>query len=102
MAILSIRNSQKTKYDIRIQVPVDVTVKEPWARVVSEEPNRYDVRSASSSAHDIANDRVVKVVGRISSATDHVERMLGRKRKRISKQASRWLTTYNDLPRAGE
>jgi hypothetical protein len=73
----------KTKYDIRIQVPVNVTVEEPWARVVSEEPNRYDVRSASASAHDVANDRVVKVVGRIPGATDHVERMLVRRRKHI-------------------
>ena len=54
-------------------MPVDVTMKEPWARIVSEEPNRYDVRSASASAHDIANNRVVEVVGRISGATDHVK-----------------------------
>ena len=54
-------------------MPIDVTVKEPWARVVREEPNRHNVRGASASAHDIANDRVVKVVGRISGATDHVK-----------------------------
>ena len=77
----------KTKYDIRIQVPVDVTMKEPWAGIVSEEPNRYEVRSASAGADDIADDGVVKVVGRISCATDHVERMLARKRKHIEKQA---------------
>jgi hypothetical protein len=77
----------KTKYDIQIQVPVDVTVEEPWTRVVGEEPNRYDIRMANASAHDIANDRVVKVVGRIPSATDHMERVLARKGKRISERA---------------
>jgi len=61
--------------ETQIQVPVDMTVEEPWARVIGEEPNRYDIRMASASAHDIANDRVVKVVGRIPSATDHVERV---------------------------
>lgn len=66
----------KTKYDIRIQVPVDVTVEEPRARVVGEEPNRYDISRTGTSAHDIANDRVVEVVGRVSSAPDDVEGVL--------------------------
>ena len=93
------------KYDIRIQVPVDVAVKEPWTRIVGEKPNRYVVMilkvGAIASAHDIANDGVVKVVGRISGATDHVERVLVRKRKHISEPAGGY-GTYNRLPRAGE
>ena len=82
----------KTKYDIRIQVPVDVTVEEPRARVVGEEPNRYDIRTGAS-AHDIANDRVVEVVGRVSSAPDDVEGVL--EGRHISEHVARArLTTY--------
>jgi hypothetical protein len=77
--MINIRNLTKTNYDIRIQVPIDVTVEEPWARVVGEEPNRYDVRRTCASAHDIANDRVDKVVGRVPSAPDNMERMLERR-----------------------
>ena len=77
--MINIRNLTKTNYDIRIQVPIDVTVEEPWARIVGEEPNRYDVRRTCASAHDIANDRVDKVVGRVPSAPDNMERMLERK-----------------------
>jgi hypothetical protein len=77
-------------------VPIDVTVEEPRARVVSEEPNRYQVRSTSASAHDITNDGVVKVVGRIPSTTDYVERMLVRKRKHLRGEwaARTHITTY--------
>jgi hypothetical protein len=48
--------------NIRIQVPVDVTVQEPWPGVVSEEPNSHDVGGACSDAHDIANDGVDEVI----------------------------------------
>jgi hypothetical protein len=68
----------KTKHDSRIQVPVDVAVEDPWARVVGKESNGYDVRTASANAHDIADDRVDEVVGFASSAPYHVEGMLVR------------------------
>jgi hypothetical protein len=77
--MISIRNLTKTNYDILIQVPIDVTMEEPWARVVGEEPNRYDVRRICASAHNIANDRVDKVVGRVPCAPNNMERMLERR-----------------------
>ena len=68
----------ETRDDIQIQVPVNMTVEEPGARVVGEEPDRNDVVRSGTSAHDIANDRVIEVVGRVSSAPDHVEGVLER------------------------
>ena len=68
----------KTKHDLRIQVPVDVAVEEPGARVVGKESNGYEVRMASANAHDIADDRVDEVVGFTSSAPNHMEGMLVR------------------------
>jgi len=53
-------------------VPVDVTVEEPRAGVVGKETNRDNIASVTNT-HDIPYDRVVKVVGRITSATDHME-----------------------------
>jgi hypothetical protein len=53
-------------------VPVDVTVKEPRSRVVGEEPNR-NIISWSADAHDVTDDRVDKVVCRVTSATDDME-----------------------------
>ena len=74
-------------------MPVDVTVEEPRAGVVREEPNRYDVVRTGTSAHDIANDRVDEVVGRVSSAPDHVEGVL--EIRHISEHVARArLTTY--------
>jgi hypothetical protein len=60
----------------RIQVPVDVAVKEPWARVIGEESDGHDIRLAGADAHDIADDRVDEVVGVASGAPDHMEGML--------------------------
>jgi len=77
--MINIGTLTKTIYDIRIQVPIDVTVEEPWARVVGEEPNRYDVSGTCASAHNVANDRVDKVVGRVPSAPNNMERMLERR-----------------------
>ena len=68
----------KTTHDSRIQVPVDVAVEEPWARVVGKESNGYEVSMASPNAHDIADDWVVEVVGFASGAPNHVEGMLVR------------------------
>jgi len=69
---------KKTKHDLRIQVPVDVAVEEPWARVIGKESNSYEVRTASANAHDIADNGVGKVVGFASSAPNHMERVLVR------------------------
>jgi hypothetical protein len=86
----------KTKYDLRIQVPVDVAMEEPWARVVGKESNGYEIRIACANAHDIADDRVDEVVGRASSTPNHMEGMLIT--DNISLQADGW----RDLHRAGE
>ena len=53
-------------------MPVDVAVEEPGARVVGKEANCELIPSVTHT-HDIPYDRVVKVVGRISSAADHME-----------------------------
>ena len=58
------------------QVPIDVAMQEPRTRVVSEESERHIIlRIRASYAHDVADDRVVIVVSRISSTADHVEVM---------------------------
>jgi len=43
------------------QVPVNVAVEEPRARVVSEEPDR-DIVASVADAYDVADDGVLKVV----------------------------------------
>lgn len=67
-----------TTHDLRIQVPVDVAMKEPWASVVGKESNSHDVRLTSPNAHDIADDRVVEVIGFASGAPNYMEGMLAR------------------------
>jgi hypothetical protein len=58
----------------RVQVPINVAVEEPRARVVGEEPDR-DTIALNADTHDVADDRVVKVVRRIPSTADYGERM---------------------------
>jgi hypothetical protein len=58
----------------RVQVPINVAVEEPRARVVGEEPDR-DIIASVADAHDVADDRVFEVVRRITSTADHGERM---------------------------
>lgn len=53
-------------------MPVDVAVEEPGARVVGKEAN-CEVIPNVTHTHDIPYDRVDKVVGRVSSAADHME-----------------------------
>jgi len=55
-------------------VPVNVAVEEPRARVVREEPDRNIIASVAD-AYDVADNGVHKVVRRIASTADHVERM---------------------------
>jgi hypothetical protein len=60
--------------DSLLQVPIDMAVEEPRARVVSHEPNR-DVIVRGADAYDVAHDGVVIVVRRVARATDDVEDM---------------------------
>ena len=55
-------------------MPVDVAVEEPRARVVSEESDR-NIITRVADAHDVADDRVVIVVRRITSTSDYGESM---------------------------
>jgi hypothetical protein len=45
----------------RAQVPVNVAVEEPGARVVSKEADG-DIIASVAHAHDVADDRVIEVV----------------------------------------
>ena len=55
-------------------MPVNVAVEEPRARVVSKEPDR-DIVAGVADAHDVADDRVIKVIRGISSTADYEEIM---------------------------
>ena len=55
-------------------MPVNVAVEEPRAGIVGEETNR-DFIPSDTNTHDIPKNRVVKVVGRVTSAANHVEVM---------------------------
>jgi hypothetical protein len=57
-------------------VPVNVTVEEPWARVVGEESDGDLIVGAGANANNVAHDGVDKVVYCAVRATDYVERML--------------------------
>jgi hypothetical protein len=49
-----------------------VTVEEPGPVVVGKEANR-DVVPITTNIHNIPDNRVVKVVGRVTSAADHIK-----------------------------
>jgi hypothetical protein len=49
-----------------------VAVEEPGPVVVGKEPNR-DIVSSIANTHDIPDNRVDEVVGRVTSAADHME-----------------------------
>ena len=53
-------------------MPVNVTVEEPRARVVRLEPNR-DIIARIPDAHNVTDDGVIIVIGRVARATDNVE-----------------------------
>jgi hypothetical protein len=67
-------------------VPVNVAVEEPRAGIVGEETNR-DVITSGTNTHDIPNNRVVKVVGRVTSAADHMEVMAMQMNRMLSEDA---------------
>lgn len=51
-----------------------MTMEDPRARVVSEESNG-DIITSISYAHDVTDDRIIKVVGRVPGAPDYRERV---------------------------
>lgn len=53
-------------------MPVDVTMQEPWSKIIGEEPDKDFITSVANT-HDVSDDRVVEVVERVTSAADHVE-----------------------------
>ena len=55
-------------------MPIDVAMEEPWSRIVGEEPD-CDVIPSVANTHDISDDWIDEVIGRVTSATDHVEVM---------------------------
>lgn len=67
-------------------MPVNVAVEEPRARIVGEETNR-DIIPSLTNTHDIPDNRVVKVVGRVTSAADHIEAVAMQMNRMLSKDA---------------
>ena len=67
-------------------MPVNVAVEEPWAGIVSDETNR-DIIPSGTNTHDIPNNRVVIVVGRVTSAADHIEVVAMQMNRMLSKNA---------------
>ena len=55
-------------------MPIDVAMEEPRSRVVGEEPD-CDFITSVTNTHDVSDDRVVEVVGRVTSGADYVEIM---------------------------
>jgi len=49
-------------------------MEEPWSRVVGEEPD-CDFITSVANTHDVSDNWIDEVVGRVTSATDHVEVM---------------------------
>ena len=67
-------------------MPVNVAVEEPRAGIVSDETNR-DIIPSVTNAHDIPNNGVVKIVGRVASAADHIEVVAMQMNRMLSKDA---------------
>ena len=55
-------------------MPINVAMEEPRARVVREESDR-DIITGGANAHDVAEDRVHKVVRGITGTAYNSERM---------------------------
>jgi hypothetical protein len=75
--------------DLLFQVPIDVAVEEPRARVVSHEPDR-DIIGFDAYVHDVAYDGVVEVVRRTSCAANDVEGMPMQVDRMLFKDAEAW------------
>jgi len=63
-----------------------MAVEEPRAGIVGEETNR-DIIPSVTNTHDIPNDRVVKVVRRVTSAADYMEVVPMQMNRMLSKDA---------------
>ncbi len=50
-----------------------MAVEEPRAGIVGVETNRDIIPSVVTNTHDVPNNRVNKVVGRVTGAADHIE-----------------------------
>jgi hypothetical protein len=50
-----------------------MAVDEPWARIVRHEPDREVIRRVGAHGRNVADDGVIIVVSRGSSAADHME-----------------------------
>jgi len=55
-------------------VPIDVAVEEPGARVIRKEPDR-DIVAGVAHIHDVAENRVIIVVRRVTSTAYDGKRM---------------------------
>ena len=67
-------------------MPVNVAVEEPWAGIIGDETNR-DIIPSDTNTHDIADNRVVIVVGRVTSAANHMEVVTMQMNRMLSKDA---------------
>ena len=65
-------------------MPVNVAVEEPWAGIIGDETNR-DIIPSDTNTHDIADNRVVIVVGRVTSAANHMEVVTMQMNRMLSK-----------------
>jgi hypothetical protein len=82
----------------RVQVPVNVAVEEPRARVVREEPDR-DIITGVADAHDVAEDRVLKVVRGVTSTAYNSERMsMQVNGMLLGEESSKLVRPYRQMP----
>jgi len=67
------KSERQTRGGSLFQVPVNMAVEEPRARVVRHEPDREFIGRVGAHVRNVADDGVIIVVGRGSSAADHME-----------------------------
>ena len=80
-------------------MPVNVAVEEPRAGIVGDETN-CDIIPSETDTHDIPNNGVVKVVGCVTSAADHIEVVTMQMDRMLSKDAMIInLVVFNHSPR---
>ncbi len=61
-----------------------MAVEEPRAGIVGVEANR-DIIPSVTNTHDVPNNRVVVVVGRVTGAADHIEAVPMQMNRMLSK-----------------
>ncbi len=67
-----VRGKDSKRENSPFQMPIDVAVEEPRARIISKESDR-DIIARVPVAHDIANHGIVIVISRVAGAADDVE-----------------------------